>query len=748
MRKGSLIYAGWLIMLSAIAGSAESISVGDRAGLRVSFNEKGSISNLLVGGKALLSERCLSGIEIEDAVTKQNAKITGKVTSTENGIVFTGQSGSLNLQVTARIKSVGDSVYMNVKVKDLTGRDRAIRAKVVLNLKDKSWIWCEDLLNTYPARVDVRHNCPAFYAGHDQSCYPFGAVATPDGTGLAIGWPMRNPRFCSQTFTLRKDGVGELVLCADLGLASETAKFPGSADVDVVLYSFDGKQQFRGALSKYYQIYPDTFEYPFKKQGIWALWVEEGLEEYADKFGVAFNQCGFDQYESWGKVMARDDKKGYLSFQYDEPWGYWHPFPPGWYDKNKLDASQEKGLQPNRGDILVPTKAMAEIVSKDIGSNKPADQFPGTTRDKVARAVLNTAIWRDPQGDWLTCFIMRGWFGFTSEISKKERKGWDSICIIANPDPNLPHPNHFDVTWEGRIDFAEKRGKKYGGQLDGLYADSLVFAMAWDRMNFRREHWKYADIPLTFTTLPDGKVVPAQALALANVSFLKKYQAEGRKRGWPVLANGWHPLYAVCAGYIDILGAGECADPKDLTAQGFLAYFRCMAYRKPVSIQDYVLHLYQMEATPANVDQIVEPRINHYLLYGIYPGTSNSWNARAENKLKLLVPVYEKYIPIFKAINTAGWEPVTLATVNQPNVLLERWGHDTKTGLYLTLYNQGDKKITPELSIDLQSLKNRKPTQVRELLSGAILPIKTTGAGIAVSVSIEPKRTIALQVEE
>ncbi len=48
---------------------------------------------------------------------------------------------------------------------------------------------------------------------------------------------------------------------------------------------------------------------------------------------------------------------------------------------------------------------------------------------------------------------------------------------------------------------------------------------------------------------------------------------------------------------------------------------------------------------------------------------------------------FKKYIPLVRTIALAGWQPRTLATTDDPSVLLERWGDaDTQ---YLTVRNEG-----------------------------------------------------------
>lgn len=707
--------------------------------LKVDPNGQFSDLNFGTGPSAvsLLDGTGFSGFEVTDVTTGKTATLATRARQSGKNWIVEGHSDELKLNLTATLFPENGRLRGHVKIDDLTKTDRAITARVLFRLQDKNWIWNTSLSESVQVQASGKYSLEGSFADHGQSAYPFVSLSTAEGVGLGLGWPMENPRFYKLRYEADPKGAGVLTIETDLGLAGETTKFPNSADFDFVLYAYDGTQKFRGALNGYYAIYPKAFQTIVKQQGLWTLWVSGVAAEYAQKAGVAYHQAEYDLLPD-ASSLVMNDRAGMLSFEYVEPWGFWHPVPKGFLQ----GAGRETGVIVQSYEYNIATKPLQEIVRADTNSMVEADRYPGATRSEVAKAIDNSAIWKNAAGEWLVTIT-----GDNFVWGNGDRKGSDFAVIIANPDPDLPHPNRADIAWQRQVGFVNERAKAAGTNVGGVFLDSLVFSMGWQRFNFRRDHWKYADSPLSFTTLPDGKIVPAQAMALSNVKFLRRNWEFAHANNWPVLANSWHPLYPIVGAYIDIFGAGEYSDPKQILDQSIYAQFRALAYRKPVSVMDYVLHFENLPVNQESVDNVIEPRINRYLMYGVYPGTANGWHPEKLDRLRLVQSVFEKYVTICRAINLAGWNPNTEATADGGNLLIERWGEQPANGLYFTLWNNGSTPVKTKISIARKKLGVKTIARVRELLSAQDCIVKQNGDFTEVTVDVPPQRTVVLQCQ-
>ena len=715
MRKSFIPILAAALSVMSITCHAQAVS--DKNGLRISFDRSGAVAALSVNGKDILDRNDFSGFDVEDMNSKVREHVTGAVESRNGSIIFSGGNKTLGIRLISQVRSENGYVSLHSRIIDLTKSERAVRVYFTLNVKDLAWNWCEDINNNYPALSGNTNMVCEGFAGHKPTIFPFAAIASAD-TGLAIGWPMANPRFFTQSFTLGERNSGKLEMYVALGLSSYTDKFPNAADFDTIIYSFDGRDSFRGALTRYYRIFPDYFKTREKRQGIWTLWLQPGIEDYATRMGALYHEAEFDLY-GFSKNIIRDHKYGYLSFQYTEPWGIYHTVPKGFKDKYPGDFKAGSDMENP-----VNRQKLEEYVRSDFGDNTPDDRFPSATRDIVARTIINTAVEGDDKDDWMTYHYFPG-----QSSSNTDRKGWDSVAFIVNPDPGIPHPNRADLAWNAQIMYTQDQAKKLGTSIDGVYVDSVMFYMAWDRLNFRRDQWKYADYPLVYTKGEDGRYVPVQALALCYSDYLKYLRNKIAKYNWPILANGWSPLYALCASNIDIMGAGEqgAGGADALPDQKYFAQFRALAYRKPLSMMDYALSLSGAAPDPKLADEIVEPRINYFLMYGIYPGTANSFapGGDTEKKLKIVTPVFEKYRDIFLSINSAGWEPIGAATTQDKDVLLEQWGEGAPS-LFYTFFNNGNAPKNVTVIINASKL-HRRPSSARELVTGQNIKVDCNG---------------------
>ena len=109
------------------------------------------------------------------------------------------------------------------------------------------------------ANMSLRH--PQSAGMGRLSRYPFAAIA--DGTrGLGIGIDMNHPAFFRAGFNT---GTHELFLAYDIGLTPEKPK----AQMRFCKFTFDPAWEFRAALAKYYELFPEDFRCRTPEQGLW-----------------------------------------------------------------------------------------------------------------------------------------------------------------------------------------------------------------------------------------------------------------------------------------------------------------------------------------------------------------------------------------------------------------------------------------------------------------------------------------------
>jgi len=92
-------------------------------------------------------------------------------------------------------------------------------------------------------------------------------------------------------------------------------------------------------------------------------------------------------------------------------------------------------------------------------------------------------------------------------------------------------------------------------------------------------------------------------------------------------------------------------------------------------------------------------------------------------------PLFKKYVPLCRKVAEAGWEPLTGAESDNPDVVVERFG--ARPGArYLTVFNSG------------QTSRRARVTRRSPELAGTVTELVAGGAaawqGDAVDVTLEP----------
>ncbi len=207
-----------------------------------------------------------------------------------------------------------------------------------------------------------------------------------------------------------------------------------------------------------------------------------------------------------------------------------------------------------------------------------------------------------------------------------------------------------------------------------------------------------------------------------------------------MFANGSLWNFPWCAGYLDIIGTetdwAATRGTYSPASDEVMLYYRAMCFKRPY----LTLQNTEFEKFP---HEWVEKYFARCCYYGVLPSffSHNAAGAVYWNRPELYNrdrDLFRKYIPVIRAADEAGWEPVTLATVDAPDVWVERFG--TGTTVYFTVFNSGKAAADAKLRVDLRAL-GAGPRAKAEMLLPVARDLGTaTGDVWTPSVNLQPEQ--------
>jgi len=571
----------------------------------------------------------------------------------DDGIALTGAHADRELQIEATWKPEGNMLRLEGKVTSTAERERCLRISYRLPLAAEGGTWGGDIGT--PKRVEPggRYSRTASFGDYGPySIYPFSSVVTADkAAGISLAVPMHPAR----PFRLGYATDQGLAVEWDLALSSVPELFPRSGDFFAVLYRHDPDWGFRAAAEKYYRLFPDYFTVRVNRFGNWYYHDLSGLENPED-FGLAYNEMVTKE------SVAADHELGYINFAYTEPWGWW-----GW----------ALGLKPKEEDPRPTYDEMIEILNERAADEEPlanGSRSPAHT----AHTILNSGVY-DIDGK----LRLRGGY-----VAKWGGYNW---CLNASPYAVAEGKlSRFQATYEWEVE------PKLALGADGIYLDSVV--NSWSGMpNYRPDHLARSRHPLTFSSL---EPTPAQLGIWHHYEFIEYLSEDLHSRGRLLMANIFPYNWVFFNHLLDVMGHEVWgADNLDkMRAE------RTLAYHKP-----YTWLMQQGDEGPAE-DR--EKWMQMAMLYGIGPNIVGG--SRDPARYERWRPLYRKYMPIVIALCEAGWEPVTYARAEPPDVIVERFGPgDGK--LYLTARNTGEEPVTATFTVGAAALGIEAPGKALRL---------------------------------
>jgi len=108
-------------------------------------------------------------------------------------------------------------------------------------------------------------------------------------------------------------------------------------------------------------------------------------------------------------------------------------------------------------------------------------------------------------------------------------------------------------------------------------------------------------------------------------------------------------------------------------------------------------------------------------------------------------PLFARYLPVFDALNRAGWEPVTHARADAPQIRVERFG--AGKGALLAVANTSSEERQAVLTLDRAGW-GAAPLTFRSLLTEGTVQANVTASGLVLKLTIAPHRTAVLQPQD
>jgi hypothetical protein len=597
-----------------------------------------------------------------------------------------GPNATLKLQLETQISAAEDHLVIEGRVADLSGQDRAISLVFALPVDARGWSWGQTMRESLSIGDEELSNTVAFFAGSNgrHSLYPFANIHdAQSGLALAI-----DPDFAAQNRLAVNGATRQFYLTYDFGLTPEKS----DARFRFVLYRTDPKWGFRAALAKMGRIFPQMFavQDATKRQGLWMPFTDirkvQGWQDFGFRFREASASVMGEDSLKW------DDENDILTFRYHEPMTWWMTMPA---DSPRTYEAALAQLQKTASDPKSPTY-------------------------NQARAVINSGF-RDATGRYAVSFRDTPWS--------------NGAVWSLNPDPNLPgESTGASLGWSAAMRDALYKNNP-NGNLDGEYLDSLE-GYVTSNLNFDRDGFKVARAPLTFDTTTSQ---PAQHKALLVYDYTRWQSRDVRAMGKLMFANSVPYRFTFLTPWLDVMGTeadwlreGNWTPDSD----GLMSLRRAMSGAKP-----YLL----LQNT--DYDKFTTPYVEKYmqrsLFYGMFPGF---FSADAATKPYWLNPtwynrdreLFKKYLPIITPVAEAGWQAETLATSDNPDVWVERFG--TPNGpLYLTLRNNAGTPQSARLTLRAPL---SAPAQLRDLVTGQGVITKN---GI-IEVFLQPDETAVLKL--
>ncbi|MDO5581902.1 MAG: hypothetical protein Q4G69_12295 [Planctomycetia bacterium] len=621
----------------------------------------------------------------------------------QNGIVPKSQVLDLSINTSREESEFG--TILKIELEDLSGKDRFLTLVYSVQIPDREIVWFENPRKSVPAVKGSEYvNASAMPLGSSGrlSEYPFGVVGWKENgkdQGAAIGLTPDSPCFFRIGYHAE---FSELYLSADLALTPEKSK----AVLKFVDFSKEfvkgSPNLFRSALSYYYRWFPWAFQCRTAEQGIWMPFQKISSVEGWEDFGFKFKEG--DNETAW------DDAHDITTFRYTEPMTWWM----------RMDKDAPRTLE----GAVEQAKTMAAKGNKSAQSLLTCGHFDA--KGQYTARLMDTP-WCNG-AVWSMCDLP----GLVPLVHQKKIT-WSDQYPTASMDWKWS-PEIFNRLYPARSGDSGESDLHKG--LDGEYIDSsegYVTAV----LNYRREHFPAVNTPLVFSK---KEKKPGIFKGLLVYEYVKKIADDVHSRGRLMMANGapsrlfWLvPLMDVCGTETDWNRNNKWSPMSDEA----LLYRRSLCAGKP--------YCFLMNT---NFDQfsydLSEKFMQRSLAYGMFPGyfSANASTGHYFERPDIYNrdrPLFKKYIPLCKAVAEAGWQPITGASSDLPDVYVEQFGNKPNK-IFFTVFNDSKERKTVKITFDPRWKDFYGASSLADQVSGNSLPVKNG----SVSLELGPENVAVL----
>ena len=501
-RCSSLAALLLIVFAGSILADEMSVTTGDKLGLAIS--ENGTLKQLSVDGKniARADTPDFCPLSVCD-VTKGSDFIPAKgptAGEANSAIVQNAAMDSLSLKAAARYEASAELIRVKLSVTDTTGADRGLYVRFALPVDAEGWSWWDDMATPRkigPAGAYENSRAMREFASmpewRDKPALKMGSYAVNFCTvitgpaGLCYAVPLDQPRI----FRTGYDADKKLFyIVYDVALAKEMNP-PGTADFTFYLYRCDPAWGMRGALDRYYRLFPQFFAKHVKQDGMWMAFSRLSEIDNVNEFRF--------QFQEGAPEPAYDDKLGVDDLTYFTHAGMFANIP---------------GYNPEKDPPPAYDRQLAAM----------RDQFKRTTgRDGI--------------------FDESGLFDAEGKLAIMRTSVYGHIIAQFNLCPQLAY-GHYMLDRIPEV-FASIRKAK-GGELDGFYYDGITTGI-----NYRREHFKTAGFPPIWD--PVNKK-PFLYNYFSSTEFAKEAAERLHAMGKITMMNGAMGSSFYTAPYLDVMG--------------------------------------------------------------------------------------------------------------------------------------------------------------------------------------------------
>lgn len=680
-----------LLLLGLSLGYAQALDLSTKDGLSLKLSGQGAVTGVSVAGKALPAGGAGGFSIIDVAAGGKTAPVTGAVAND----TFSGQAETLKVALTARYEVTDSFIRAHCTVRDLTGGDRGIVVYFSVPVDAAGWNWWQDIQTTKPIEANKTYEDASGVRAFPGIAEYMGQPGLDVGrhsrlfaaaiTGPA-GLSYAAPLDEFRIFRTGYDGSRQQFYIAfDLALCQET-KVPSEATFTFLIQRVAPQWGLRDALHRYYTIYPGLFTkiIETRKQPE-GIWMPfEDLENIQDS-----NEFGFRVQEG-ANNSAYDDLMGVDSLPYYGGGSelIWVPdYKPG-------------------KDSVPPYETLVDIFNQQLEK-----------RYNIKNGYSEACIWNKDGQCSITDAAPYGHFGSQLDANSAFQYGQALLQNMGN--------------------YFESR-QKQGSRLDGVYYDGLAAGL-----DYNRAHFKDASFPPIWDPVAQK---PLLYNYFSSLDFARtaseKLHAEGRM----AMTNGAMSSDMFTAPYLDYMGEETGLN---IPRSGF-NFVRAICYRKTF-----------MTLLKGDYTKYTHADIEHYMqrcvAYGVFPGFFDWYTSGTGPGSSYWVhpeyynrdrDLFRKYIPLCRMIASTGWEPLTLARCDNPQLFVERWGRGTDNNLAFTVLSESVRTEQGTLTLPAAlGLGNLKDLIAYDQISGRKLNLTPATNGEAkLALQLPPDGFALVQV--